>query len=175
MTTLTVNQIRDYWERNGGGPATVVDAVAVALAESGGRTDAISPSGDYGLWQINRIHFGTYGIDARNWSDPNVNAAAAAGISSSGYNWAAWCTCWTDPRDNCGHGFLAHPQPGSPAAAEIPFVSGSLNINQLLVPADTGLNGCKAAWGELQSLIGHTARSEWNAIAAANNKVRGGI
>lgn len=73
-------------------------AVAVALAESDGQTDAVSPKNsngtyDYGVWQINTIHNPT----AQNWKDPLVNAKMAKRIFDEAKGrgqdgWSPWST-----------------------------------------------------------------------------------
>lgn len=92
MTTLTMPQIAQVASRQWQGN-DLVTAVAVAMAESSGRTDAFhtntNGSKDYGLWQINDIHSG--GRPPANWADPAANAALAHGVwASSG--WSAWST-----------------------------------------------------------------------------------
>lgn len=91
------------------------NALAIALAESGGDLSAHSPSNDYGLWQINRIHFGDGIITASNWTSPTVQLAEMWKLSGGMRNWAAWCTAWRDPGPNCGHGNLPNFQAGSSA------------------------------------------------------------
>ena len=59
------------------------------MAESGGNPNAISPTADYGLWQINASH----GAEAT--LDPLGNAEAAVAISSDGANWGPWTTFTT--------------------------------------------------------------------------------
>lgn len=67
-------------------------AVAVALAESGGNSDAThrnsNGSTDYGLFQINSIHSAL--LADHNWRDPVDNARMALSISSNGSNWQPW-------------------------------------------------------------------------------------
>ena len=58
-------------------------AKRVAACESGWRTHVVSPTNDYGLFQINGIHY-----DAT--LDPVGNALAALRISGGGYNWQPW-------------------------------------------------------------------------------------
>lgn len=70
-----------------------VIATAVALAESGGRTDAVNKtnangSRDYGLWQVN--HPGST-APTWAWSDPLVNARKAHTIWQRG-GWGRWST-----------------------------------------------------------------------------------
>lgn len=66
----------------------LVTAVAVALAESSGRTKAVSVTGCcIGLWQINtRVHPYT----KTQMNDPTQNAAAAWSISKQGTDWSPW-------------------------------------------------------------------------------------
>lgn len=68
--------------------STLATAVAVALAESSGRTNAVSPTGCcHGLWQINvNVHPYT----KTQMQDPVQNAAAAWKISNGGTNWKPW-------------------------------------------------------------------------------------
>lgn len=63
-------------------------AVAVALAESSGRTQAVSPTGCcHGLWQINvNVHPYT----KTQMQNAQQNAAAAYSISKQGTDWKPW-------------------------------------------------------------------------------------
>jgi hypothetical protein len=67
-------------------------AVAVALAESGGRprVNAQGAEDSRGLWQINEAHFGRY--DERRLYKAKYNARAAFDISERGRAWAPWST-----------------------------------------------------------------------------------
>ena len=73
-------------------------AVAVALAESGGRTDVVNeagnvpPSRDRGLWQINSYWHPE--VSDREAFDPVQCGRAAYRISKSGADWHPWAT-WT--------------------------------------------------------------------------------
>jgi LysM repeat protein len=75
------------WESAGGSPGEAFIAAEIAMAESGGRQYAYSPTNDYGYWQINGSHgpalatFNAYG-----------NARAAVIISGNGRNWYPWTT-----------------------------------------------------------------------------------
>lgn len=67
---------------------------AIAMAESGGRPDALNPSDNggtqssFGLWQISN---GTHTPPTANWSDPRANAQLAIGkLNSQGLG--AWGT-----------------------------------------------------------------------------------
>lgn len=55
-TTLSFNQLASLWVQAGGDPAVAPTMAAIALAESGGRADALNPTApDYSVspWQIN--------------------------------------------------------------------------------------------------------------------------
>lgn len=84
------------------GPA-LVDAVAIAMAESGGRPDAMGDVGlqdqtwgpSVGLWQIRSVNKqkGTGGVrDVSRNTSPTNNAAAAYNISGGGKSFGAWST-----------------------------------------------------------------------------------
>ena len=61
-------------------------AAEIAMAESGGNPNALSPTNDYGLWQIN----GSNGSLAT--FNPYQNAKSAIALSGNGTNWGAWTT-----------------------------------------------------------------------------------
>lgn len=79
MATLTPAQIAGYARQAGFSGGALATSVAVALAESGGRTDATNVnrngSTDRGLWQLND---GAHPwVKSINWQDPAANAAGA--------------------------------------------------------------------------------------------------
>lgn len=77
---------------------TLAIAVAIALAESGGNDQIVSPvnpdgSRDTGLWQINSVHQ----RDHPSWTidylkNPQHNADAMVAVSNHGTNWRPWTT-----------------------------------------------------------------------------------
>jgi hypothetical protein len=94
--TLTRTQIADYARQAGFPESTINIAVAIALAESGGRADARCNScagvaeDSRGLWQINiRAHPEYSGVDL---TDPLANAKAALSISKGGKTFTPWST-----------------------------------------------------------------------------------
>jgi hypothetical protein len=95
MTTLTPAQIAGYARQAGFSGPALVTAVAVALAESGGRTDATNVnrngSTDRGVWQLNdKAHPWVTSI---NWQDPAANAAGAYRIyREAGGTFRPWVT-----------------------------------------------------------------------------------
>lgn len=80
--------IADVASKAGFSGESLSTAVAVALAESSGRTKAVSPTGCcHGLWQINtEVHPYT----KAEMQVPAQNAAAAWKISKGGTNWKPW-------------------------------------------------------------------------------------
>jgi hypothetical protein len=78
--------LEGLWDTAGGSPASARIAASVAMAESGGNPAAVSPTGDFGLWQVN----GSHGQLAT--LNPAGNARAAVEISGDGSNWGAWTT-----------------------------------------------------------------------------------
>lgn len=101
MARLKAADIAGYAHGAGFRGSDRVTAVAVALAESGGDTQAHNstpPDDSYGLWQINMLgdmgpdRRRRLGIDANSaLFDPIVNAQAAKMIHA-GSGWKAWTT-----------------------------------------------------------------------------------
>lgn len=78
--------LESLWESVGGNPAYAFIAAEIATAESGGNPNAISPTDDYGLWQINASHGSMASLN------PTINAQSAVAISDDGTNWTPWTT-----------------------------------------------------------------------------------
>lgn len=74
------------WERAGGSTAEAPMAADIAMAESGGVAGAISPTDDYGLWQINASNGRLATLD------PLGNARSAVYLSRDGTDWSPWTT-----------------------------------------------------------------------------------
>ena len=84
---LSCSGLETLWKAAGGASGSAFIAAEIAMAESGGRQYAHSPTNDFGYWQINGGHgprMATY--------DPIGNAKAAIAISSNGTNWRPWTT-----------------------------------------------------------------------------------
>jgi LysM repeat protein len=84
---LSCSGLEALWEAAGGSRGEAFMAAEIAMAESGGRQYAHSPTNDFGYWQINGGHgpaMATY--------DPIGNARAAIAISSNGTDWYPWTT-----------------------------------------------------------------------------------
>ncbi|HET7639956.1 MAG TPA: transglycosylase SLT domain-containing protein, partial [Ktedonobacteraceae bacterium] len=93
MATLTDAQIAGLARSAGFPDSEIPRAVAIALAESGGRTDVIGHNTngtvDVGLWQINSVH----GHSTASMQDPVQNAQAAHQIwAAAGNRWTPWVT-----------------------------------------------------------------------------------
>ena len=84
---LGCSGLEALWEAAGGSHAEAVMAAEIAMAESGGNQYALSPTNDYGYWQIN----GSHG-PAMATFNPIGNAKAAIAISGDGHDWGAWTT-----------------------------------------------------------------------------------
>jgi LysM repeat protein len=84
--TYSCGSLESLWEHAGGSAGEAGMAASIAMAESGGNPNAISPTDDFGLWQINASH----GAEAT--LNPLGNAEAAVSISGNGSNWGAWTT-----------------------------------------------------------------------------------
>jgi LysM repeat protein len=78
--------LEGLWKAAGGNPADAVMAAEIAMAESGGNPNAISPTSDYGLWQINSSN------GALATLNPAANAHSAVVLSRNGTNWSPWTT-----------------------------------------------------------------------------------
>lgn len=88
--TLGCSGLEQLWEQAGGSPSEALMAAEIAMAESGGNQDAVSPTDDLGYWQINVAAHGSMAT-----FDPLGNARAAVSISSDGTDWSPWTTFQT--------------------------------------------------------------------------------
>jgi LysM repeat protein len=88
--TLSCAGLEELWEQAGGSNAEAVMAASIAMAESSGEQYALSPTDDYGYWQINASHG-----PAMATFDPLANAKAAVAISNDGTDWMPWTTYQT--------------------------------------------------------------------------------
>ena len=84
--TLGCSGLERLWEAAGGSPAHAFIAAEIAMAESGGRQYAHSPTNDFGYWQINGSNGALATYDAFG------NARSAIILSHNGTNWGPWTT-----------------------------------------------------------------------------------
>lgn len=93
--TLTPKQIAVWAQQAGFSGNDLTIAVAVALAESGGRVDATNNnsdgSTDYGVWQINSIHTAEFQKYPQWWSVENADMAHDI-WAAAGNKWTPWTT-----------------------------------------------------------------------------------
>lgn len=96
MATLTYAQLEGLWIKAGGPKSVAPVAAAIALAESGGRADALNPNDNggrqssFGLWQISN---GTHTPPSPHWADPATNASlAVAKFKGAGNSFSPWGT-----------------------------------------------------------------------------------
>jgi len=85
--TLGCSGLETLWEAAGGSHAEAITAAEIAMAESGGNQYALSPTDDYGYWQINASH----GPSMATFNALG-NAKAAIAISDDGHDWDPWTT-----------------------------------------------------------------------------------
>jgi LysM repeat protein len=78
--------LEQLWDQAGGNSADAFMAAEIAMAESGGNPNAISPTADYGLWQINASNGSLATLN------PFENARSAITLSDDGTNWNPWTT-----------------------------------------------------------------------------------
>jgi LysM repeat protein len=78
--------LEQLWEQEGGSATAALMAAEIAMAESGGNPNAISPTDDFGLWQINASN------GALATLNPSQNARSAITLSNDGTNWDPWTT-----------------------------------------------------------------------------------
>jgi LysM repeat protein len=78
--------LEQIWEQAGGSSAEAFMAAEIAMAESGGNPNAISPTDDFGLWQINASNGSLATLN------PLQNARSAIDLSRDGTNWGPWTT-----------------------------------------------------------------------------------
>lgn len=91
MATLSQSQLVALAISAGLSQTNAQLAAAVAMAESGGRTDAVNATAfeySVGLWQINLYAHPQY--TTTGMEDPTQNAKAMAAISNRGTTWGAW-------------------------------------------------------------------------------------
>lgn len=131
MTQLDARQVADYWLAAGGPRNRVTEWVAIALGESSYRTDAVSPAGAIGLWQIMPFNAAPNGATVTGLYDPLVNARVAVQMSGHGTNCAAWDSAYRDIQASGRYSFLGWPEPGSADYANLSLVAVQLGHDKL--------------------------------------------
>lgn len=130
MTQYSYGQLESIWIQNGGNKVYAPIAAAIAMAESGGNSDATNHntngSVDRGLWQVNSVWGGlsTY--------DVNANAKAAVQISQNGHNWQPWTTFKTGAYLQ----FLKGNVPASAAGGNAPTPASTTGLPGFSFPSE---------------------------------------
>jgi hypothetical protein len=158
VPTLTAAQIAAHARAAGWAGGDLVTAVAVALAESGGRSDA---RGDValqtrtwgpsiGLWQIRSLNAdrgtGRTRDEVAN-RDPGTNARHAHQVWAQANGWSPWSTYKTGayllyrPQASAGVGVAGNaPAPGGTPVEPINLGGGGLGPGRITIPLPGGLN-----------------------------------
>jgi LysM repeat protein len=84
--TLGCSGLEQLWDAAGGNPSHAFMAAEIAMAESGGNQYALSPTDDFGYWQINASNGSLATYNALG------NARSAIILSDNGTNWSPWTT-----------------------------------------------------------------------------------
>jgi hypothetical protein len=135
MTIIGASQIAQYATKAGFKGQAITTATAIALAESGGNTNAYNPEsaagtapgwGSRGLWQIYGKAHPEYNNDTLY--DPNVNAKAAYKVSNNGTNFTPWTTYSTGAYKQ----YLTTAPPQSTQSSPILSVVPGGNLNWVI-------------------------------------------
>lgn len=119
MAKLTYSQLEGTWIKAGGKASLAPLMAAIALAESGGESNARNDKDNhgtqssFGLWQIST---GTHAVPNSNWADPLTNAKLAVGkYQSQGLD--AWGTYTSGAYKPFLRNGVAPTDPGSSGGA----------------------------------------------------------
>jgi Lysozyme like domain len=144
MTTYTYAQLESIWINNGGSKTVAPIAAAIAMAESGGDSEATDNDSngttDRGLWQINSLWGGLSSYDV------DTNAKAAIKISNNGGDWNPWTTFTSGAYRK----FLSSVSPEAVTAAQ-------QNVTGSGSPAPPGQSGSTGLIGDIENILGITA------------------
>lgn len=147
MTILSAASMAAHWTGNGGPGNRTVAWLAVALAESGWDTEAVSPANALGLYQILGSNFAGLGLPESGWDVPDINSRAAVLLSGGGMNFAPWDTAYRDINASGRYSFLAWPESGSAAFNLMGLVAARLGSGfggGTAPPAQPGVSGTLA-------------------------------
>lgn len=128
---LTARQVAELWVAAGGAPRRATEWTAIALGESGYRTDAVSSAGAIGLWQIMPFNAQPNGYSVADMYDAMDNARVAVKMSGGGMNCAPWDSCYADIQRSGRLSFLGWPQPGSADYDNLTIVSAQLGTDKI--------------------------------------------
>lgn len=135
---LTIPQIADVLLHEGCPKHRLVEWVAICLGESSGSTDAVSPDGAIGLWQIMPFNAGPNGVTVAQLYNAYSNGHVAMRMSGMGGNCAPWDSAYRNILISGRYSFLAFPEPGSADYNLIPHVAAVLGVSPPVPPPDGG-------------------------------------
>src|SRR6266508_5047673 len=118
-------RLKQLWVLAGGSADKADIAAAVALAESSGDPNAVSPARAIGLWQI--LWSNAQGADL---TDPLQNAKRAVQMSKNGINWQPWDVMWY-PASRARSSAATYKDPRSPALQELKKHGGGMGLPTL--------------------------------------------
>lgn len=144
MPEITAAQCARYWLDNHGPANRAVEFVAIAMSESSLRIDAVSPVGALGTWQIMPFWFDHFGYAPADYQLQDVQAVITVAISGLGTNCAAWDSCYQDINRTGRYTFLAWPEQGSAAYANIPVAEAETGMGSTGVPDHQAYPGVAA-------------------------------
>lgn len=169
MSTLTYAQLEGLWINNGGNKAVAPLAAAIAMAESGGRSDVTSANPDGGInvgaWQLDTKGKGA-GHTVAELQDPATNAAVAVKGSNDGTDWSAWATftsgaykrfmsaSTTPDLSAPGGGSAASSSASASAGPECAFSIGGQHIGILFGHGPTLPSACLVSKTEVRAVLG---------------------
>ena len=157
MAVYGPNGVSLIWADVGGSQVTVLVAVEVALAVSGGNTDWVSADGNLvGLWGVPPEWAQAAGVDPAMRTDPDSNARVARFISQDGSNFGDWGVMYSNGVPPPGPHQLSAPQPGSAAGNLEPTVLAALGPGAIIWSGGAG--GLDSS-GQVDSLVG--AETSW--------------
>lgn len=125
---LDIESVANYWLQGGGDASELVNAVAVAFAESNFNRFAVSSACAVGLWQILESAAAQYGNEPEALYDPAYNAWQAITLLQGPLHWGYWDVCYAEGEALTARRYIASPEPGSAAYNVISSVAGTLGI-----------------------------------------------
>lgn len=144
MTQLTANEVYDWYKSEGGPDNRSVAWISVSLAESSWTTDALSPTGAVGLYQVEPYSWPSQLGSFDMATDPGYNTLAMLDLSGGGANFAPWDTAYANIYASGRYSFLNWPEQGSAAWNNMGYVAGILSgipYHSTTPPVQPGLDG----------------------------------
>lgn len=153
-------------------------AIAIALAESGGDPSVVSPTNDYGLWQINKAAHPDL-FASHDWTNPVDNTEMARQVwANAGNSFRPWVT-YTLPKTNPRSylNFTGHGQTvWNDIQSKVKTPNSGFNLGAALagtglslIPGGAALNAIPG----LDSLLGAPANAAASVVGSASSGIGG--